>query len=125
MVVKRALPCSSRLTPVGAPIGFSGDFSSDGARVFSAHCCSDAEGWRPCSKRSLTGVSRVLPVGLVLSGMNYPTISATKADAAVYLMPSGQAREQDELRTVFASARSGPTLRNLVYARWMRSSTSR
>ena len=41
------VPCSSRLMPVGAPIGFSGAFSSVGASVFSAHCFSDSEGWRP------------------------------------------------------------------------------
>src|SRR5579872_1349080 len=34
------------LTPVGAPIGRSGDFSSVGARVFSAHCFSLSDGLR-------------------------------------------------------------------------------
>jgi len=36
IVLNRAWPCSSRLVPVAAPIGFSGDFSSVGASVFSA-----------------------------------------------------------------------------------------
>src|SRR5208283_5590554 len=56
MVLKRAWPCSSRLVPVGAPIGFSGDFSSVGASVFSAHSFSDDAGWRS-SKTSEIGVS--------------------------------------------------------------------
>src|ERR1700732_1734197 len=56
MVVKRARPCSSRLTPVGAPIGFSGVFSSVGARVFSAQAFSAREGRRP-SKTSAMGFS--------------------------------------------------------------------
>src|SRR5215467_10388197 len=65
--------------PVCAPMGFSGDFSSDGASVLSAHCCSDLDGLRPSSKRSVTGVSAsVLPLRLVLSGMYYPTLSALK-----------------------------------------------
>src|SRR5579864_9050046 len=46
MVVKRARRCSSRFTPVGAPMGFSAPFSSDGKRVFSAHFFSESEGWR-------------------------------------------------------------------------------
>src|SRR5713101_7822353 len=56
MVVKRAWPCSSRLMPVGAPIGFSGAFSRVGAKVFSAHAFSATEGWRP-SKTSAIGLS--------------------------------------------------------------------
>src|SRR6266404_1491040 len=56
MVLKRAWPCSSRLVPVGAPIGFSGALSSVGARVFSAQSFSDAAGWRP-SKTSEIGLS--------------------------------------------------------------------
>src|SRR5438309_3993137 len=56
MVVKRACPCSSRLTPLGAPIGFSGAFSRVGASVFSAQAFSDSEGRRP-SKTSEIGVS--------------------------------------------------------------------
>ena len=55
MVVKRAWPCSSTLTPVGAPMGRSGDFSSVGANVFSAHFFSAAEGWR-FSKTSTMGL---------------------------------------------------------------------
>ena len=46
IVLKRGWPCSSRLTPVGAPMGFSGDFSSEGASVFSAQFFSDCDGWR-------------------------------------------------------------------------------
>src|SRR3982074_3221203 len=56
MVVKRAWPCSSRLTPVGEPIGFSGVFPVVGPRVFSAHPFSAAEGRRP-SKTSAIGFS--------------------------------------------------------------------
>src|SRR5258708_16102449 len=56
MVVKRARPCSSRLMPVGAPIGFSGAFSRVGAKVFSAHAISATERWRP-SKTSAIGLS--------------------------------------------------------------------
>src|SRR5215831_7024817 len=46
IVVNRARPFSSRFTPVAAPIGFSAAFSSDGYRVFSAHCFSESEGRR-------------------------------------------------------------------------------
>src|ERR1700726_1367467 len=56
MVVKRARPCSSRLMPVGAPIGFSGAFARVGARVFSAHFFSATLGWR-FSKTSASGLS--------------------------------------------------------------------
>src|SRR6202049_328513 len=56
MVVKRARPCSSRLMPVGAPIGFSGAFCRVGARVFSAHFFSATPGWR-FSKTSASGLS--------------------------------------------------------------------
>src|SRR5436190_109013 len=56
IVVKRAWPCSSRFTPVGAPIGRSGAFSRLGARVFSAHFFSASEGWR-FSNTSAMGVS--------------------------------------------------------------------
>src|SRR5277367_7006779 len=56
IVVKRAWPCSSRFTPLGAPIGRSGDFSSVGASVFSAHCCSSSAGWR-FSNTSTRGLS--------------------------------------------------------------------
>src|SRR5271165_767774 len=58
IVVKRAWPCSSRLVPVGAPIGRSGDFSSVGASVFSAQFFSASEGWR-FSKTSATGLSAI------------------------------------------------------------------
>src|ERR1035438_2410112 len=56
IVVKRACPCSSRFTPVGAPIGRSGDFSSVGASVFSAHFFSPSAGWRS-SNTSAIGLS--------------------------------------------------------------------
>src|SRR5215469_10431874 len=46
MVVKRAFPFSSRLTPEAAPIGCSGFFSRAGRSVFSAHSLSAADGWR-------------------------------------------------------------------------------
>src|SRR5713226_2803911 len=46
IVVKRARPCSSTFTPVGAPIGFSGAFSNVGSRVFSAQRFSESLGWR-------------------------------------------------------------------------------
>src|SRR5262245_53542423 len=59
IVVKRALPSSSRFVPVGAPIGRSGAFSSAGCSVFSAHCFSPAEGVRP-SKTSAIGDSTVV-----------------------------------------------------------------
>src|SRR5580704_12544302 len=45
MVVKRARPFSSRLTPVAAPIGRSGDFSSAGRRVSDSQRRSSSEGW--------------------------------------------------------------------------------
>ena len=44
MLVKRALPFLSRFVPVGAPIGFSGDFSIAGSNVFSAQIVSESEG---------------------------------------------------------------------------------
>src|SRR6266850_7778225 len=56
IVLKRAWPCSSRLVPVAAPIGFSEALSSVGSRVFSAHSFSGAEGCRP-SKTSEIGLS--------------------------------------------------------------------
>src|SRR4029077_10958337 len=56
IVVKRACPCSSRFTPLGAPIGRSGDFSTVGASVFSAHFFSAPEGLR-FSKTSASGFS--------------------------------------------------------------------
>src|SRR5208282_4800876 len=56
IVVKRARPCSSIFTPVGAPMGRSGAFSIVGARVFSAQSFSAVEGWR-FSKTSAMGLS--------------------------------------------------------------------
>src|SRR6185503_6200403 len=47
MVENRARPCSSTLTPLGAPNGFSGAFSSVGRSARSAHLFSDSEGSRP------------------------------------------------------------------------------
>src|SRR5580658_5759498 len=77
MVLKRAWPCSSRLVPVGAPIGFSGALSRVGARVFSAQSFSDADGLRP-SNTSETGLSAmILPrsdFGL-FSGISFPVLT--------------------------------------------------
>src|SRR5690349_8751412 len=69
MVVKRALPCSSRFTPLAEPIGFSGDFSKVDPRVFSAHCRSDGDGWRPWNT-SLTGLSATVPLFCSLEGLS-------------------------------------------------------
>jgi hypothetical protein len=44
MVVNCAWPLSSRLMPLAAPIGFSGDFSSVLASVVSAQRFSDSAG---------------------------------------------------------------------------------
>src|SRR6266446_1898513 len=74
IVVKRAFPCSSRFVPVGAPIGFSGVFSSVGASVFSAQSFSAAVGCRP-SKTSAIGLSATF--GLFL-GMR-PLISTQRS----------------------------------------------
>src|SRR5271169_6020607 len=79
MVVKRAWPCSSTLMPLAAPMGFSGAFSRVGASVFSAHCFSDSDGWRPFSRISVTGDSATaFPLDLRLFGMCYPTLSRKK-----------------------------------------------
>src|SRR5271170_6191765 len=72
IVEKRACPFSSRLVPVGAPIGRSGAFSRVGASVFSAHCFSDSEGWRP-SNTSAIGLSATCGLEGFLSGMNTPS----------------------------------------------------
>src|SRR5450759_3028410 len=54
-------------------MGFSGPLSRLGASVFSAHCFSESEGWRPFSNKSVTGDSaRAFPSGLRLSDMSYP-----------------------------------------------------
>src|SRR5579859_1166905 len=53
IVVKRACPFSSTFTPVAAPIGFSGAFSKAGARVFSAHWRSSADGLRPSNTSAI------------------------------------------------------------------------
>ena len=58
IVVKRACPCSSTFTPVGAPIGRSRALSIVGASVFSAQFFSLAEGWR-FSKTSAAGFSAI------------------------------------------------------------------
>src|SRR5580704_14026634 len=71
IVVKRARPCSSRFTPVGTPIGRSGDFSRVGASVFSAHSFSAVEGWR-LSKTSATGLSATCGLDGFFSGMRTP-----------------------------------------------------
>ena len=59
IVVKRAWPFSSMLKPVAAPMGFSGDFSSDGRRAFSAQRFSEADGWR-FSDNSEIGLSETV-----------------------------------------------------------------
>src|SRR3954470_20678576 len=56
MVVNWAWPLSSTFTPVGAPMGRSGFFSSVLASVVSAHFFSDSDGWRS-SKTSWIGDS--------------------------------------------------------------------
>src|ERR1700739_4222365 len=71
IVVKRARPCSSRFTPVGAPIGRSGFFSIVGAKVFSAQFFSASEGWR-FSKTSAIGLSATC--GLGFFGMRTPVL---------------------------------------------------
>src|ERR1035441_2300257 len=71
MVLKRAWPCSSRLVPVEAPIGFSAALSSVGARVFSAQFLSDAVRWRP-SKTSEIGLLRGSAFRL-FSAIQFPT----------------------------------------------------
>src|SRR5882757_1977959 len=71
IVVKRACPCSPTFTPLGAPIGCSGDFSSVGASVFSAHFFSAAEG-RRSSKMSLMGFSATCGLDGFFSGMMTP-----------------------------------------------------
>src|ERR1700726_2112210 len=68
IVVKRACPCSSRFTPVGAPIGRSGDFSRVGASVFSAHPFSASEGCR-FSKTSAMGLSATCGLDGFFSGI--------------------------------------------------------
>src|SRR5579863_9927021 len=80
IVVKRARPCSSRLTPVGAPIGFSGDFSSVGASVSSAHFFSCAEGWR-FSKTSATGLSATCGLDGFFSGIMTPVFCCDDREA--------------------------------------------
>src|SRR5271167_1779161 len=87
IVVKRALPCSSRFTPVGAPIGCSGDFSRVGASVFSAHCFSAAEGWR-FSKTSAMGLSATCGLDGFFSGIGTPVLPCDDREARV----SGQVR---------------------------------
>ena len=56
IVLKRVWPDWSTFTPVGAPMGFSGDFSIVGASVPSAQVLSAAVGCR-FSKTSATGLS--------------------------------------------------------------------
>src|SRR5579859_8302785 len=72
IVVKRACPFSSRLVPVGAPIGRSGAFSKVGANVFSAHCFSASEGCRP-SNTSAIGLSATSGLEDFFSTMNTPS----------------------------------------------------
>src|SRR5205085_570572 len=67
MVVNWALPCSSKLTPVGSPIGFSGAFSRVLARVPSAQRFSGSERCRP-SNTSAMGLSATPLCCLFLDG---------------------------------------------------------
>src|SRR5580704_7159501 len=80
IVVKRACPCSSRFTPVGAPIGCSGDFSIVGASVCSAQLFSVAEGWR-FSKTSAMGLSATCGLDGFFSGMMTPTYCCDDREA--------------------------------------------
>src|ERR1700685_2431977 len=71
IVVNRAWPCSSTLTPVGAPIGRSADLSIAGESVFSAHSFSAAEGCR-FSKTSTIGLSATCSLDGLFSGIVIP-----------------------------------------------------
>src|SRR5271170_3928173 len=95
MVVKRACPCSSRFTPVGAPIGCSGDFSRVGTSVFSAHVLSAAEGWRS-SKTSAIGLSATCGLGGFFCGMRTPAFSCDDREASA----RGQDRSGQPARPV-------------------------
>src|ERR1700683_5632728 len=79
MVVNRAWQCSSTLTPVGAPIGRSGDFSIAGASVFSVQSFSAAEGWR-FLKTSAIGLSATCGLGDLFSGIVIPVFSSDHRD---------------------------------------------
>src|SRR5258708_1531584 len=81
IVVKRACPCSSRFTPVDAPIGRSGDFSSVGASVFSGHSFSTSEG-RRSSKMSLMGLSATCGLDRFFSGMMTPVFCSDDREPA-------------------------------------------
>src|SRR6185312_3698100 len=67
MVVKRAFPFWSRLTPDAEPMGRSGPFTSAGASVVSAQFFSEGEGLRS-AKMSWIGLSARLTLMFVLSG---------------------------------------------------------
>ena len=86
-MVKRAWPCSSRLIPVFAPIGFSGAFSRVGRRVFSAHSFSPGEGWRP-SNTSAIGFSATGGLEGFLSGIGTPPASIIEEGCAAGKVPT-------------------------------------
>src|SRR6266852_3813794 len=100
IVVKRAFPCSSRFTPVGAPIGRSGDFSSVGASVFSAQFFSPSEGWR-FSKTSAIGVSATCGFDGFFSGMLAPVFYCDDREVNA----GGQGTVCGEIRLVGLSRR--------------------
>ena len=94
IVLKRAWPCSSRLVPVGAPIGFSGALSSVGARVFSAQSFSDA--WDDgLQRRQKSGfrltVLRRSAFGL-LSGIQFPLCSTFDDRGVLAMLQKGANR---------------------------------
>src|SRR5581483_10751110 len=88
MVEKRACPASSRLVPVGRPMGFSGAFSSAGARVFSAHSFSDAEGLRPSNTSRIGDSATFSPAFFFTSAMKTPL----EGNRSVYWMCAWGAR---------------------------------
>src|SRR5579872_5364283 len=94
IVVKRAWACSSRFTPVGAPIGRSGDFSSVGASVFSAHVFSAAFGWR-LSKTSAIGLSATCGFSGFFSMLAFPINALFLDDREVSAWEQGVRHHND------------------------------
>src|SRR5947209_19959980 len=90
IVVNWAWPLSSRLIPVGAPIGFSGDFSSVLARVVSAQRFSESDGWRP-SKTSAIGFS-AMPLG------SFFLFRCCAIEDSCYIIEDAGMREQEPAR---------------------------
>src|SRR5271166_4048381 len=67
-------------------MGFSGFFSTVGASVFSAHCFSESDGWRPFSNRSVMGDSATtFPLDL-----RFSDIEAPQSDGLYMLVDVGQ-----------------------------------